>query len=61
MLDPQQKPTGTTENKMSSARLLTIPIVGVLLGAPILFAGDFSSYRGFRFGMAFPWRQNRRE
>jgi len=36
---------------MSSARLLTIPIVGVLLGAPILFAGDFSSYRGFRFGM----------
>ncbi len=36
---------------MTSASVLTIPILCGALGTSILYAGDFSSYRGLQFGM----------
>jgi hypothetical protein len=36
----------------SNARVGTIGILCCLMGTPILHAGDFSSYRGFQFGMS---------
>jgi hypothetical protein len=37
--------------EMTNTRILTIPILCAMVGTSILYAGDFSSYRGLRFGM----------
>lgn len=37
---------------MTSTRVLTIPILCAMVGTSILYAGDFSSYRGLQFGMS---------
>lgn len=39
---------------MISARILAIPVMCAGLGASILHAGDFSTYRGLQFGMTLP-------
>ena len=39
---------------MISARILAIPIMCAGLGASILHAGDFSTYRGLQFGVTLP-------
>jgi len=36
---------------MTTSRLLTIPLLCATLGTCLLSAADFSSYRGFKFGM----------
>ena len=36
---------------MTNTRVLTIPILCAMLGTSILYAGDFSIYRGLQFGM----------
>ena len=36
---------------MTSTRVFALSILGVLLSAPLLRAGDLSKYRGFQFGM----------
>ena len=37
---------------MTKTRVVTIPVLGALLGTSLLYAGDLSSYHGFQFGMS---------
>jgi hypothetical protein len=47
-----------SDNEMTRARVGTVGILCGALGTSILCAGDFSSYRGFQFGMNLPVAAN---